>query len=108
MDALLSPATSNGRHRFETRLAYGLPTFTDRLTLSPALAVALSPDSTTYRLLWTLAPMHNKTRRTLGNSPSRLNDAKATPPPPQNVPSSYAPPSSSEGAGTKGCSPGVP
>ncbi|MCY3537522.1 MAG: hypothetical protein F4Z73_10465 [Synechococcus sp. SB0668_bin_13] len=58
-------------------------------------------------------PMHNKPRPNPGNSPSRLNDTKATPPPPQNIPSSYASLSSSDGLGQRGSpkrgvSPGVP
>ncbi|MCY4055018.1 MAG: hypothetical protein OXF67_03950 [Cyanobacteria bacterium MAG CAR4_bin_6] len=63
VDALLQPTTiqgldgssSNG-HRFEAELAYGFPAGNDRLTLSPALALAFAPDSRTYGLLWSLAP----------------------------------------------------
>ena len=42
--------------RFEARLAYGFPFYNDRLTLSPAVALALSTNSRTYGLLWSLAP----------------------------------------------------
>ncbi|MYF19240.1 MAG: hypothetical protein F4218_00995 [Synechococcus sp. SB0677_bin_5] len=64
MDALLSPTAiqvldgpgSNGQ-QFEARLAYGVPAFADRFTLTPGLGLALSPDSSTYSLLWALAPM---------------------------------------------------
>ena len=63
MDALLSPAVleglngtgSNGQ-RFEAQLAYGFPAHNDRLTMTPGVAVALSPDSRSYGLLWSLAP----------------------------------------------------
>ena len=63
MDALLSPVAmqvldapgSNGQ-QFEARLAYGVPAFADRFTLNPGLGLALSPHSSTYSLLWTLAP----------------------------------------------------
>ena len=63
MDALLSPttmelldATPSRHHQFETKLAYGFPAFNDRLTLTPGVGLALSPDSRTYSLLWALAP----------------------------------------------------
>ncbi|KKZ14240.1 MAG: hypothetical protein TH68_05465, partial [Candidatus Synechococcus spongiarum 142] len=39
-----------------TKLAYGFPAFNDRLTLTPGVGLALSPDSRTYSLLWALAP----------------------------------------------------
>ena len=42
--------------RFEARLAYGFPFYNNRLTLSPAVATALSPSSRTYSLLWSLSP----------------------------------------------------
>ena len=42
--------------QFEAQLAYGFPTANDRLTLTPGLALALAPDSSTYRLLWSVAP----------------------------------------------------
>ena len=65
MAALLNPTAievldephSSGE-RFEARLAYGFPFYNDRLTLSPAVATALSPSSRTYSLLWSLAPYH--------------------------------------------------
>ena len=63
MAALLNPTAievldephSSGE-RFEARLAYGFPFYNNRLTLSPAVATALSPSSRTYGLLWSLAP----------------------------------------------------
>ena len=63
MAALLNPtaievvddANSDGE-RFEARLAYGFPFYNNRLTLSPAVATALSPSSRTYSLLWSVAP----------------------------------------------------
>ena len=63
MDALLNPttfkgldaATSSGQ-RFEAELAYGFPVHNDQLTLTPAVALALSPTSRNYSLLWSLAP----------------------------------------------------
>ena len=63
LDALLHPTTfeqmdgttSNGQ-RFEAELAYGFPVHNDRLTLTPAVAMALSPTSRNYGLLWSLAP----------------------------------------------------
>jgi len=63
MDALLNPtvleglddASNNGQH-FKAELAYGFPTHNDRLTLTPGLSLALSPDSRSYGLLWSLAP----------------------------------------------------
>ena len=63
MDALLNPTTfetldaapSSGQ-RFEAELAYGFPAHNDRLTLTPAVALALSPTSRNYSLLWSLAP----------------------------------------------------
>ena len=63
MAALLNPtaievlddANSSGE-RFEARLAYGFPFYNNRLTLSPAVALALSNNSRTYGLLWSLSP----------------------------------------------------
>ena len=63
MDALLSPTViqgldgpaSDGQH-FEAQLAYGFPFHHDRLTLSPAVALALSPDSRSYAIRWSLTP----------------------------------------------------
>ena len=63
MAALLNPTAievvdephSDGE-RFEARLAYGFPFYNDRLTLSPAVATALSNNSRTYGLLWSLTP----------------------------------------------------
>ena len=61
--ALLNPtaievvddANSSGE-RFEARLAYGFPFYNNRLTLTPAVAAALSTSSRSYSLLWSLAP----------------------------------------------------
>ena len=117
MDALLRPVVlkgvdgpSNGQ-QFGAELAYGLPAFADRLTLTPSLAVALSSTSSTYRLLWSGCPMPNRTRPNPGNSPWRGSATSTSPPLPQRIiPSSYASPSSSEknGTGPEGSFPGVP
>ncbi|HBP53024.1 MAG TPA: hypothetical protein DD643_01115, partial [Synechococcus sp. UBA8638] len=63
MDALLNPTVLEGLaahggtgQQFEAQVAYGLPLSNDQLTLTPGLALALSPDSATYRLLWSLVP----------------------------------------------------
>ena len=63
MAALLNPTAievldepNSDGERFEARLAYGFPFYNDRLTLSPAVATALSTSSRTYGLLWSLAP----------------------------------------------------
>ena len=63
MDALLNPTTFEGLdaapssgQRFEAELAYGFPAHNDRLTLTPAVALALSPTSRNYSLLWSLVP----------------------------------------------------
>ena len=65
LDALLNPITIEGlgaddgsreRQQFATRLAYGFPTFGDRLTVTPSLGLALSPYSSTASLLWALTP----------------------------------------------------
>ena len=63
MDALLDPtvlegldsATSNGQ-QFKAQLTYGFPTHNDGLTMTPGLSLALSPSTSTYSLLWSLAP----------------------------------------------------
>ncbi len=63
MDALFHPAafeqidgaTSNGQ-QFAAELAYGFPVHNDRLTLTPAVAMAFTPTSRNYGLLWSLAP----------------------------------------------------
>ena len=63
MDALLSPTVlegldspaSNGQ-QFKAQLAYGFPIHHDRLTLTPAVALALSPTTNTTSLRWSLAP----------------------------------------------------
>ena len=63
MAALLNPTAievldepNSDGERFEARLAYGFPFYNDRLTLTPAVATALSTNSRTYSLLWSLAP----------------------------------------------------
>ena len=63
MDALLNPTTFEGLdadpssgQRFEAELAYGFPAHNNQLTLTPAVALALSPTSRNYSLLWSLAP----------------------------------------------------
>ena len=64
MDTLLNPITmegldaepSNGQ-RLTAELAYGFPAHNnDHITLTPALALALSPTSRNYSLLWSVAP----------------------------------------------------
>ena len=63
MDALLSPTVlegldgpgSNGQ-QFKAQLAYGFPFHHDRLTLTPAVALALSPATSTASLRWSLTP----------------------------------------------------
>ena len=61
MDALLNPTTFEGLdadpssgQRFEAELAYGFPAHNNQLTLTPAVALALSPTSRNYSLLWSL------------------------------------------------------
>ena len=63
MDALLHPTTMGGLDAepttgqwFEAEVAYGFPAYNDRITISPAVAMALSPSSRTYGLLWSVAP----------------------------------------------------
>ena len=63
VDALLNPTTFEGLdaapssgQRFEAELAYGFPAHNDQLTLTPAVALALSPTSRNYSLLWSLVP----------------------------------------------------
>ena len=63
MDALLSPTVIQGLdapagngQRFTAEVAYGFPAANDHLTLTPGVAVALSPDSRSYGILWSLAP----------------------------------------------------
>ena len=63
MDALLNPITFEGLdadpssgQRFEAELAYGFPAHNNQLTLTPAVALALSPTSRNYSLLWSLVP----------------------------------------------------
>ncbi len=63
MDALLNPTTFEGLdadpssgQRFEAELAYGFPAHNNQLTLTPAVALALSPHQQELSLLWSLAP----------------------------------------------------
>ena len=51
----LDVSPSNGQ-RFEAQLAYGFPVHNNHLTLTPAVAMALSPTSRTYGLLWSVTP----------------------------------------------------
>ena len=60
MDALLTPGamqvldgdSPSVQQEFATHLAYGFLALGDRLTLTPGLGLALSPESTIYSLLW--------------------------------------------------------
>ena len=63
MDALLSPTVIQGLdapagngQQFKAEVAYGFPAANDRLTLTPGVAVALSPSTSAYGILWSLAP----------------------------------------------------
>ena len=63
MDTVLTSTTmegldttpSNGQ-RLTAELAYGFPAHNDHITLTPAVALALSPTSRNYGLLWSVAP----------------------------------------------------
>ena len=53
----MHPTTNpNSGQQFEAEPAYGLPACKDRPSLTPAVALALSPTSRHYSLLWSLAP----------------------------------------------------
>ncbi len=105
MDALLNPTTiqvldaspSTGQ-QFGAELAYGFTTYQDRITLSPAVALALSPTSRNYSLLWSVAPYAhtNSIRAHPGKSPWRVSGRSRTPPPQWTTPSSCASPHSSD------------
>ena len=63
MDALLNPTTiqvldasTTTGQQFAAELAYGFPAYQDRITLTPAVALALSPTTRNYSLLWSVAP----------------------------------------------------
>ena len=63
MDTLLHPTTMEGLdaepgngQRLTAELAYGFPAHNDHITLTPAVALALSPTSRNYSLLWSVAP----------------------------------------------------
>ncbi|MCY4054642.1 MAG: hypothetical protein OXF67_02000, partial [Cyanobacteria bacterium MAG CAR4_bin_6] len=63
---------------FKAEVAYGFPAANDRLTLTPGVAVALSPTSRSYSLLWSLAlPTTSRVRLNRGNSPRRGSGSKA-------------------------------
>ena len=62
IDALLKPTTIEGLNttpssgqRFAAEFAYGFHAY-NNITLTPALALALSPTTSNYTLLWSLAP----------------------------------------------------
>ena len=63
MDTVLTSTTmegldttpSNGQ-RLTAELAYGFPAHNNHITLTPAVALALSPTSRNYGLLWSVAP----------------------------------------------------
>ncbi|MCY4331498.1 MAG: hypothetical protein OXC96_03150 [Cyanobacteria bacterium MAG CAR1_bin_15] len=63
MDALLSPTVIQGLdapagngQQFKAEVTDGFPAANDRLTLTPGVAVALSSSTSTYGILWSLAP----------------------------------------------------
>ena len=63
MDALLNPTTiqvldasTTTGQQLAAELAYGFPAYQDRITLTPAVALALSPTTRNYSLLWSVAP----------------------------------------------------
>uniref|UniRef100_UPI00046ED7F1 hypothetical protein n=1 Tax=Candidatus Synechococcus spongiarum TaxID=431041 RepID=UPI00046ED7F1 len=69
MNALLNPAgmeglddASSGGQQFEAQFAYGFPAHNDRLTMTPGVAVALSPTTSTTSLRWSLAPYSRQGR----------------------------------------------
>ncbi|MYF35866.1 MAG: hypothetical protein F4226_03480 [Synechococcus sp. SB0678_bin_12] len=59
---MLPPATGNSSLQ-QSGPTYGLPTLAERLTLTPGLAVALSPAGKTYSLLWAVAPHADPARQ---------------------------------------------
>ncbi len=88
MDALPGPATfeelaanSSSGQQFEAEPAYGFPAYNDRLTLTPALALALfTPIRTTASSdPWHPIPIRLRTPGSLGNSPWKRS-AKNPPP----------------------------
>ncbi len=48
--------TPSSGQRFAAELAHGFSAHDDHVTLTPALALAFSPTSRNYSLLWPLAP----------------------------------------------------
>ena len=57
------------------------PTHNDHITLTPAVALALSPTSRNYGLLRSVAPYAEQLQGSHGNSPWRVNGRSRTPPP---------------------------
>ncbi len=105
IDALLNPTIMEGLdadpssgQQFEAELAYGFPAHNDRLTLTPAVALALSPPAGTTASSGPWCPMPSQPKLILGNSPWRGSGRSLTPPPRRWItPSSCASPHSSEG-----------
>ena len=108
MAALLEPVVlesmagpgSNGR-QFEAQLVYGFPAANDRLILTPGLVLALAPDSSTYGLLWAVAPYAQQGK----SQPWEValeGERQEYPPPPQSIPSGSPSPHSSEGRPRRG------
>ena len=68
MDALLQPVVLEGLapggngQQFEAQMAYGFPFYDDRLTMTPGMTLAFSPESRSYGLLWSLAPYSQQGR----------------------------------------------
>ena len=63
MDTVLTSTTMEGLdaepgngQRLTAELAYGFPAHDDHITLTPAVALAFSPTSRNYSLLWSVAP----------------------------------------------------
>ncbi|MCY4235812.1 MAG: hypothetical protein OXE74_05865 [Cyanobacteria bacterium MAG CAR2_bin_4] len=92
MAALLEPVVlesmagpgSNGR-QFEAQLVYGFPAANDHLILTPGLVLALAPDSSTYGLLWSVAPYAQQGQ----SQPWEValeGERQEYPPPPQRFP----------------------
>ena len=84
--------------QFKAEVAYGFPAANDYLTLTPGVAVALSPDSRSYGILWSLAPYARQGHRpNPGKSPWRgSGNNTPLPLPPSTIPSNSPSPSSSE------------
>ena len=52
---MLDAPPSTGQE-FGAELAYSFTAYQDRITLTPAVALALSPTTRNYSLLWSVAP----------------------------------------------------